>query len=162
MVCYVDNQRTESIIFMYTFICFYITHHEYIFPSTHCERNKMTVILQTTFLNDYSFCMTFWLKVLWNMFPMVRWTIKQHCFRRCLGTQGVTSLYLNTCWNNLLSHIRHEDYKFSSLSDVLNAISPYGEALYTEEHGTTPESVLIYLAMPPPVGPFWCPLLWPI
>ena len=41
----------------------------------------------------------------WNMFPWVQLTISQHCFMKWLGTEWVTSHYLNQWWHSSLTHI---------------------------------------------------------
>ena len=47
----------------------------------------------------------FWLKFHWSLFLRVQLTIFQHGFRKWLGTDQVTSHYLNQCWYVVLKHI---------------------------------------------------------
>ena len=74
---------------------------------THCGRDKMTAIFQTTFSNAYSRMKLYQsrLKFHWSLFSRVQSTIFQHWFRWWLGAGQATSHYLNQCWYDLLTHI---------------------------------------------------------
>ena len=67
---------------------------------THCGRDKMAAIFQTTFSNAFSWMkmFEFRLRFHWSLFPMVWLTIFQHWFRWWLGAGEATSHYLNQWW----------------------------------------------------------------
>ena len=69
------------------------------YPLTHWGRDEIDVILQTTFLNAFSFMKMyeFWSKFHWFV-PRVQLTIFQDWFRWWLGADQATSHYQNQCW----------------------------------------------------------------
>ena len=76
-------------------------------PITHLPLDKMAAISQTTVSIAFS-----WIKILeflfnfhWKLFLRVWLTINQHWFRLWLGTEQVTSHYLNQCWPCSPMHI---------------------------------------------------------
>ena len=60
----------------------------------------MADVSQTTFSNAFSWIKIyyFWLKFDWSLFLRVQLTIFQHWFRKWLGADLATSLYLNQWW----------------------------------------------------------------
>ena len=67
---------------------------------THCGRDNMAAIFQTTFTNTFSSTkmLEFRLKFHWSLFLRVQLTIFQHWFRYWLVADQATSHYLNQCW----------------------------------------------------------------
>ena len=58
-----------------------------------------------------------------NMFPRVQLTRSKHRFRSWLGTNQVTSHYLNQGWPRLLTHV------FASLGHELNLLTHFAEEI---------------------------------
>ena len=73
---------------------------------THWSRDEIDAILQMTFSNAFSWMKMFEFqsKFHWNLFPKVQLTITHHWFRKWLGTDQVTSHYLNQRWVRSLTH----------------------------------------------------------
>ena len=67
---------------------------------THCGRDKMDAISQTTFSNAFSWMKMFEyrLKFHWSLFLRVQLTMSQHWFRLWLRADQATSHYLDQCW----------------------------------------------------------------
>ena len=67
----------------------------------------MSAISQTTFWNAFPWMKTFvfWFEFHWSFFVWVQLTISKHWFRWWLGTEQVTSHYLNQCWPSSLTNI---------------------------------------------------------
>ena len=75
-------------------------HHKLMTCLTHWGHDIMDAISQTTFSSAFSWMkmFEFRLKYHWNLFLRVQLTIFQHWFRQWLGTDQVTSHYLNQWW----------------------------------------------------------------
>ena len=67
---------------------------------THCGRDKMAAIFQTTFSNAFSSMQMceFRLRFHWNLFLRVKSTIFQHCLKWWLGADQATCHQLNQWW----------------------------------------------------------------
>ena len=73
---------------------------------THCNRDKMATISQTTFSTAFSSMklFVFWLKFDRSLFLSVQLTINQHWFRQFPGAEEAASHYLNQWWPSWLTH----------------------------------------------------------
>ena len=95
--------------------CFFVqyikgNYIQYIYGSGSLTRwgwDKMAAIWQTTFSNAFSWMKfsVFLFEFIWNIFPGIQLSICQHWFGWWLGTEQVTSHYLNQCWPSLLMSI---------------------------------------------------------
>ena len=67
---------------------------------THRGRDKMAVIIQTTFLNAFSWMNVYKFRLSFqlNLFPKAQLIIFQHWFRYWLVAWTALSHYLNQCW----------------------------------------------------------------